>query len=158
MSGPNRWLVFALIGLLGLGVLAGVFWVGMRVGEARTGLMRYQPWPPSPRVFGFNRFPFFGHVELPHGAIGTVDKIEGNTLVLTGRGRKTGTILVSDTTIIEKGRTKISLQDIKVGDRLIVIGAPTSDGKIDAKVIRVFAPDKGSWKFRIWPGMGASMS
>jgi hypothetical protein len=36
------------------------------------------------------------------------------------------------------GRTKISAKDLALDDQVTVIGSPRDDGKISAKIIRVF--------------------
>jgi hypothetical protein len=71
-----------------------------------------------------------------HGAVGKVQAIQDNTLVLNTR-EGTVYVVVNDQTTVESGprRKAIKLTDLKPGDRVSIIGEPNADGQIDAKVI-----------------------
>ncbi|TSC53659.1 MAG: hypothetical protein LiPW39_149, partial [Parcubacteria group bacterium LiPW_39] len=47
-------------------------------------------------------------------------------------------ILISEKTTIEKGRETIKKEELKAGDRVVIIGSPNEQGQIEAKLIRVF--------------------
>ena len=54
-------------------------------------------------------------------------------------------VIMASDTIIKKMNATVSLGDIVVGDRVVVIGAPNSNGQVEAHFIRVFpAPGPGS--------------
>ena len=73
-----------------------------------------------------------------HGVFGSIIKIDGNTIIAKAKDDVEKTILVSDSTIIQKGRKKVKLPDLKVDEDIVVIGSPNEEGQIEAKLIRVF--------------------
>jgi hypothetical protein len=73
-----------------------------------------------------------------HGTFGSIIKIDGSTLVVKGRDDVEKTILISDKTTITSRRETIKPSDLKVDDRVVIIGSPNEQGQIEAKLIRVF--------------------
>ncbi len=105
-------------------VLVAVFYLGVLVG-ARA----FRPAGPGP-------FAFF-RLLSGHGAIGVVTKIQGNLITMTDRDGQTQTVSVSSSTLIEVGKARHQqIQDIHVGDHIVVIGSPQAN-IIQARVIRV---------------------
>jgi hypothetical protein len=47
-------------------------------------------------------------------------------------------VVIGQDTVIEKGRNIFKKEDLKVGDRLVIIGSPNEQGQIEAKLIMVF--------------------
>lgn len=45
---------------------------------------------------------------------------------------------MSDQAVIKQRREMIKLSDLKVGDTLVIIGSPNGNGRIEAKMVRVF--------------------
>ncbi len=75
---------------------------------------------------------------LGHGAVGTVSTIQGNTITMMDATGELQTISVISSTGIEIGtRRHAQIQDIHVGDRIVVIGSPQNN-TIQARFIRVF--------------------
>jgi len=89
--------------------------------------------------------PFPGDFIESHGTFGQIIKIEGNTLIIKGRGDVEKVVLVTEKTIIQSGRKDIKISDLKVDDQVVIIGSPNEQGQIEAKLIRVFPP-KTSFK------------
>jgi len=89
--------------------------------------------------------PFPGDFIESHGTFGQIIKIEGNTLIIKGRGDVEKVVLVTEKTIIQSGRKDIKILDLKVDDQVVIIGSPNEQGQIEAKLIRVF-PSKTSFK------------
>ena len=123
----RRRLLFALAGVC---VLGTVFGAGFFAGRwsARNQL------PPTVQRFIF---------PAGHGAFGKITQIEGATITLQTRDGATQTILTDSQTRVERGgpkTTKLNLRDLKVGDQIIVTGAPNAQGQIKAKLIRVLNP------------------
>lgn len=83
--------------------------------------------PPLPRDF----------IES-HGAFGEIIEIKNDEFVIRGREDIEKVILISDKTIIQRGREKIKKENLRVGDFVVVIGSPNQEGKIEAKMIRIF--------------------
>lgn len=135
-------LLGVIIGISGIIILFGIFWLGMTVGAHRT---RFEcQWGERyGQVLGM---PMMGERRLgqppgfmdPNGADGEVISVNGQTLVVKGRDGVEKTVLVPTSTDIRSGRDTIKPQDIKVNDRVVIFGSPTSGGQIEAKFIRMF--------------------
>lgn len=80
----------------------------------------------------------------PHGISGEILSIAGETLVIKDRNNQESTIRVSDATIINRGKETLSLSNLAVGNKIVVIGKPQDAGVIDAHLIRVFQKDKSN--------------
>ncbi|MBI3538134.1 MAG: hypothetical protein HY070_11335 [Chloroflexi bacterium] len=57
----------------------------------------------------------------PHGAAGSIQKIEGQTLYIQTRDGKAQIILIDSETRIEKNQKMIGLSDLKEGDSILVV-------------------------------------
>jgi len=109
------------------------------------------------RMFAGPKAGFLGNLRMPpfsefiegHGTFGEIIKIEGNNLVVKGRGDIEKVILVDEKTIIKSGFKNIKISDLKVGDIIVIIGSPNDKGQIEAKLIRVFPP-KTSFKIKFY--------
>lgn len=126
----SQWRRYALIVFIGACVLGTVFGAGFFVGRwsGRASL-------PSALPASRTILPSSGH-----GAIGKIVQIEGTTLTLQTREGATQTILIETKTRIERGAlkpTKLTARDLKVGDHIIVVGAPNAQRQIRANLIRV---------------------
>lgn len=73
-----------------------------------------------------------------HGSYGPIIKIEPSLLTIQGRDHTEKIIKLFPATVIRRSGETIAPSDLKVDDRIVVIGAPNSDGQIEAKFIRVF--------------------
>ncbi len=79
-----------------------------------------------------------------HGAAGQILKIDPLTssgqkeLVIKGRDGIEKIIVVKEDAAVARFRETVKPSELKVDDYITVIGSPTSDGKIEAKFIRVF--------------------
>ena len=79
-----------------------------------------------------------------YGTTGTIVKIALPTIVVAGTDKVEKTIIVNEQTILRHFRDDIKNSDLKVGDTIIVIGAPNaSSSQIEAKLIRVLPPLPG---------------
>ncbi len=89
------------------------------------------------RPFGRGSLLRLFQVGRGYGAVGTVTAIQGSTITMMGQDGEPQTISVSTGTRIEIGtRRRAQLQDIHVGDRIVVIGSP-KNGTIQARFIHV---------------------
>jgi hypothetical protein len=135
--------MLVLIAVLVLaGVGGGAFWAGTKVGENRA--------VQNPARFfqqraGGQGGQFPGLLQTPQpgqrGAqvvggdiMGTIDGVEGNTLIVS---TQEGTIRVqtTDTTLIQK-YMPASVGDLKVGEQVVVSGSRNDDGSYTARSIR----------------------
>ena len=136
--------------LIGLGILvpvilaaAGGFFYGTYVGDARAGQARQRSF--QQRTSGQGRqFPGMsavpqsgqeGGARVGGGILGTIEAIEGDILVVT---TQEGTLEVraTDTTLIEK-YSSVGVEDLGVGEQVMVSGSRDDDGSVTARSIRV---------------------
>jgi len=73
-----------------------------------------------------------------HGLSGTIISVANSQIVLKDQNNQENTITVTDKTLIKQGRGTISVNDLKNGERIVVIGSPGDNGTINADLIRVF--------------------
>lgn len=73
-----------------------------------------------------------------HGTPGTIAKIDGNNIIIKDPRGMEKIVAITDKTAIKKGMTDLKPSDLKINDRLIIIGAPRDDGSIEAQLIRIF--------------------
>jgi len=151
-----KWII---VGLLAIVVLVLVFDLGVFVGE-RKAKFSYHWAENYHRMFAGPKAGFLGSLRMPpfppfdefiegHGTFGEIIKIEGNNLVVKGRGNVEKVILVTEKTVIKSGREDIKFSDLKIGDMIVIIGSPNDKGQIEAKLIRVFPP-KSSFKGKFY--------
>lgn len=135
-----------LITIGALVVLLFVFKAGVFVGYKKAHFS-YKWGENYQRNFAGPRGGFFGNFGRgfgdrdytnAHGTFGSIIKIDGSTLIVKGSDNVEKTILVSDKTTITSRRETIKTSDLKVDDRIVIIGSPNEQGQIEAKLIRVF--------------------
>jgi len=122
---------------------AGAFYAGTKVGENRvlqdpTRLFQQRirgeggqfPGPSGTPVAAGQR----GNLVMGGGTVGTIESIEGDTVVL---GTDEGTVRVqtTDTTLIEKSMT-VDVGELEVGEQVVVAGSRNDDGSLTARSIR----------------------
>ena len=79
-----------------------------------------------------------------HGAAGTVIDVSSAGMSVKDDDNDEQSIIVASGTVIKKMDATISLSTITVGDRVVVIGTPNSNGQVEAHFVRVFpAPGPG---------------
>lgn len=72
-----------------------------------------------------------------HSGLGQIIKIDGNGLIIKDQVNVEKTILVTDKTTIIKDKQNIKITDLKVDDKIVVIGRSNNQGQIEPKLIRV---------------------
>jgi hypothetical protein len=75
-----------------------------------------------------------------NGTAGEVIKIETNKVTIKSKNETEKVILVGETTQIKKGIKQLTLKEILLNDKIVVIGTPLEDGTISAKLVRIFSP------------------
>jgi len=134
----KRTVIIIVAFLVLIAVVAGSFWAGMSFGQARADQGRQQfrgPGGQGPGLFGTPRPGQGGAGRFGGGIMGTIEAVEGNTLVVT---TLEGTIRVqtTDTTLIEK-YTAVAVSDLEAGEGVMVSGTRQDDGSYTARSIRV---------------------
>lgn len=83
-----------------------------------------------------------------HGISGEILSITDANIIIKGRDNAENTIAISEQTLIKSGPDSLSVNDLKTGLKVVVIGKPNDTGTINADFIRVF-PDtagiRGGW-------------
>ena len=132
-----------LIGIGVLIILLLIFKAGEAVGHRRKGFFRHQAGDYYGRL-GRPRWGFFSGIgsrdfSYSHGATGSIISVSGSTLTLQTKDNSQQAILLTKDTIIRQFRNTISVNDLKAGDQVVVIGSPNDAGEVEAKFIRVMA-------------------
>lgn len=73
----------------------------------------------------------------PHGALGQIISINLPKLMVKGPNRAEITASINSDTSIRRMREEASSSDLTIGQNVIIIGEPSNDGEIDAKLIRI---------------------
>ncbi len=76
-----------------------------------------------------------------HGAIGIIQTIDDPIITLQSRDGLVQ-VRVENNTLIERAtRKSIAMTDLRVGDRVAIVGTPNAEGQIVAKLISQLAPN-----------------
>ena len=75
------------------------------------------------------------------GAVGKVVSIASSTIVVGDLNNVEKLISIDGQTIIKFGNDSLKLSDVKIGQNVAVFGAPSTDGSVTAKLIRVMPDD-----------------
>lgn len=136
--------LFLVLG--GLALILLVFQAGVMVGY-RQASFSYRWGDNYSRMFfgGFHPMmggPGFGQGYLVngHGAVGRIIKISGATLIVADRDNTEKIILVDNQTVLRSFRDSIKVDQLKVGDSVMVIGTPNEQSQIVAKLVRIIPP------------------
>ncbi len=140
-----------IIGLAIFVVVVLIFGAGLFVGGMKARFS-YRWAENYHRNFGGPQAGFFGDWrKFPtppgdfiesRGTFGEIIKINDADFVVKGRGDVEKVVLVTGKTIIEEGRKMVKINELKIGDNVVIIGSPNEQGQIEAKLIRVFDGDK----------------
>lgn len=132
-----------IIGVLLVIVIVGVgsFWAGMKMEENRIiqdPTRLFQQFRGQGGQFpGMVGTPQAGREGAPlgGGTMGTIEAVEGDTLVVT---TEEGEVQVhtTETTLIEK-YTAVGVGELEVGEEVMVSGSQNDDGSITARSIRI---------------------
>jgi hypothetical protein len=131
-----------LIVLAATVVLVFIFSLGVFVGHEKGRFSRawgenyYRnimgPGGAGMGMMDFNR-PGFN----ARGGLGQIIKIDGNSLIIKDQANVEKTLLITDKTAIIKNNQNIKATDLKIDDKIMIIGQPNDQGQIEPKLIRV---------------------
>jgi hypothetical protein len=133
----------ALIVFGGLIVALVIFWSGMIVGF-RKASFSYQ-WGKNYSNLFMRRpehkmqmrdFKGKGFMDAS-SAVGLVIGVSPGTLIIKGDDGVEKSIIISDKTVIRKWQDTIALDNIKIDEKVVVFGIPSSTGQIEARFIRL---------------------
>jgi len=139
-----------LLAVLALAVVGGsAYYYGTKVGEERALQNPQQLFQQMGQGQG-GRFGAQGQFPVPEGTPltggrgmqmlggglrGTVEQIDGNTLVLSTDTEGSVRVQTSDTTLVEKYMS-VEVADLVKGEQLIVVGTQNEDGSYSARSIQ----------------------
>ena len=69
------------------------------------------------------------HEGHPHRFLGTLSAISGSRLEVKTTDGKTVTFALDQKSVIQQGRVKAEVKDLKVGERIVVSAMPVAEGK-----------------------------
>jgi hypothetical protein len=126
--------------LCGIGiviVILLIFSLGVTVGFRKASFGR--AWEENyEHNFGMRpNFPIFDNFPNESGAIGKIIKIELPTIIVEDKSNTEKVVLLNDDTQIQKIKENVTANDLKIDDFIVVIGAPNTQGQIEAKFIRI---------------------
>lgn len=70
-------------------------------------------------------------------ALGQIIKIDGDNIIIKDQANVEKTISITDKTAIIRDNQNIKITDLKVDDKIVVIGRPNNQGQIEPNLIRV---------------------
>ncbi|MDP3956879.1 MAG: hypothetical protein Q8Q10_00035 [bacterium] len=73
-----------------------------------------------------------------YGTTGTILSISDSTIIVKDKDDKENAVAAREETLIKSGRATVTLGNLKVGDRIVVVGQPGDNGVVNATLIRVF--------------------
>lgn len=149
----SKWFGVAVFCFAELALVLIVFRAGMAVGFGKANFSyrwgeQYHQLFGGPRggwmmggpgMMG-GRGPFGGdNFIAPHGLVGTVLRVDTSTVMIKDlRTNNEQSLLVTPNTTIRRGNENIKISDIKINDKVVVIGAPSSTGQTEVQLMRVF--------------------
>jgi hypothetical protein len=146
-SRKHDFLKRAIIGLAVFFAMLVIFGTGIFVGEMKARFS-YRWAENYHRNFGGPPGGFMGNLRMPpppdnefvesHGIFGQIIKIGDSDFVIKGQDNAEKVVVINKDTAINSGKKTITKADLRVGEQVVVIGSPNSQGQIDAKLIRVF--------------------
>lgn len=82
---------------------------------------------------------FFSNDKLPggHGVVGKIIKINLPNIVVESPDNIEKVILTNESTLVREFRDSITLQDISLGDTIVVLGTPDDKGQVVATLVRI---------------------
>jgi hypothetical protein len=143
--GQTKNFKFFLFGLGGFIFLLLIFQLGVFVGFNKAKFSF--GWGDNyHKTFGGPRDGFLRDFEGKdfaggHGTPGAIIKIDNNQIIIKDPRGMEKNVSITDKTVIKKGMADLKLGDLKIEDRLVIIGSPRDDGSIDAQLIRIFDPN-----------------
>jgi hypothetical protein len=140
----SRPVKFILVGMLSIAALVSAFAAGQSLGFHKADFLcgtggRYQQMFERNEARGNDQgfLPMMPPLPDSHGAVGEIVKIEDGVITVATPDNFEKAIRVNDDTLIRKFRDSITVSDLVVGDRVVVIGSPNDSSEVEARLIRV---------------------
>lgn len=85
------------------------------------------------------RFKPMNDFQNSHGIFGEIIKIEEDSIIINSREGSEKIININDSAIIKNLEKNSNSKELKLGDKIMIIGVPNEKGQIEAKLIRVLS-------------------
>jgi hypothetical protein len=72
----------------------------------------------------------FAHEGHPHRFLGTLSGVHGKQLEIKTTDGKTVVFTLDEKSVIQQGRVKTDMKELKVGERIVVSALPVAAGKV----------------------------
>jgi len=72
----------------------------------------------------------FAHEGHPHRFLGTLSAVHGSQLEVKTTDGKTVVFTLDAKTVIQQGRAKADVKELKVGERIVISALPVAAGKV----------------------------
>jgi hypothetical protein len=144
----RKWIIIVIAALVVAGVGAGAYMLGMKAGEkkvmANPSLVFQQMRGQGDAITMQGEFPSAdgmpqvgrGGIQIQGGGLtGTVDGVDGSTVVIKTPDGATTRVLTTDTTLIEK-TVSVTVNELTVGESITVSGSKNEDGSYTARSIQ----------------------
>jgi len=85
----------------------------------------------------------FAHEGHPHRFLGTLSAVHGSQLEVKTTDGKTVVFTLDAKTVIQQGRAKADVKELKVGERIVISALPVAGGKVMTAInvqLRALAP------------------
>lgn len=141
----SKWFIITIGIIIEIILLIVVFKAGMLFGikKAKFNLewgRNYGKYFGEPKIGLFKEPPLREKMKNAFGNAGVVLSVASSSIVIKSNDGSEKVIAVNENTTIHLRNYEIGIEGIKVGDSIVVIGEPDKEGKILAKLIRVFKP------------------
>lgn len=124
-------------------ILVFVFTLGVFVGHEKTRFSHRWSENYYRNIIGPGGRNGFGMMDFDRrgfnarSGLGKIIKIDGHLLIIKDQANAEKIILVTDKTVIVRNSQNIKITDLKIDDKIVIIGRPNNQGQIEPKLIRV---------------------
>jgi len=134
--------VIATISISSLILLLLVFKLGVFVGFEKAKFS-YRWNDNYSKNFDGPRDPFFmrenGGMPMmdSRGLFGSIIKIDTDSLTIKDKDETEKVVIVNDKTVIKEFQKDLKIADLKVDEKIVIIGEPNASGQVEARLIRI---------------------
>jgi hypothetical protein len=141
---PSKNVRAVIIGIGILIIVLGILKMGISIGERRANFTgqfgdnfeRNFVGPHGYMMMGNGNFGG-GMMVNGNGAVGEIIGLNLPQLVVSGPDNLEKMVLISSSTTIRQFQENITSAELKIGDFVVVLGNPNTNGQVEAKLIRV---------------------
>lgn len=135
-------------------VLVFIFTLGIFVGHEKARFSRAWGENYYLNIMGPGGGPGAGMMNFSRpgfsarSGLGQIININGNSLIIKDQSNLEKTILLTDKTVIIKNNQDVKISELKIDDKIMLIGRANEQGQIEPKFIRVL-PEPGQFTIKL---------